>query len=1319
MRFKKLLAAMLAAVQVAGLVPTAFAAGEELGAFRRNVPSVDGSVREIDAVGPVDRIPGDMELPNADPVYSPSAEYMNSVYYTNLLNVKLTGRYHEDLVNIALSQVGYHEGNSTADHGGGNTSGTGNYTEYGKWRGVNGQPWCAIFIGWCAVQAKIPQDTIDNQGRFANANSMGVEWKDSSSYTPQKGDLFIWDTSNDPSSPSSGDHIGIVYAVDSEYVYTVEGNSDNQVYKRRYSLNNSGIGGYGVYVEAGHPVQEGRYPYPGLLDYTDLDSSFDVVASDKILPQYRDYVLNALKHHIESDEEGYRVAKNLMHAYKENEDGNVVFFFDGCSINLDEASITFSGYSKNGQRYNTSAVCIVVQKNDSGRAEIVYATANASTMADNVRRETLNSPKNSVPIVKDGVYNITSVNHPSQSTPDYAALNINSASVIRCSSKGNTGTLTSNENTASGINIHARGYADSALTNDTYSSTGCFNIGLGYNEDNYADYNAFMEAVSGVTNARHNYNTPEGHVWGIVIVDRSNYKSSLETIYGDDNCSSGWTKEQIVQAITEGSEQWHEGIIERGSDLIPLAERVVGEHRYTLYQGNLPWWKAKAYCADRGGYLMTVTSEEEQEILRELNEEDQRIWLGGFKENDTWRWVTDEPFEYNAWNSGQPDNGNGMEEELCLGTWDWTDSAWNDFPPYAYDICGFVMETGEFFDTSEFVVPEYTPVRSKSFNGHTYSVYLLHMPWSTAKEYCRMHDGYLMTVTSEREQEFLCEINEENTKLWLGGYRENGNSEWKWVTGEPFLYTRWNDGEPNNGDGWEEEPCIGTWEYSESRWCDFPPCAYDIVGFVMETGTEWSGPAITSQPSDAVVGLSETAQFAVAVSGGAEPYTYQWEYQTRGSDTWRQVRSDEGKKEVYSLVVLQRHDGYRYRCIVTDANGMSVISDTAVLRVGTPLTVAVQPTDQTVTAGTKVSFAVTASGGKEPYEYKWQYRKTETGAWTPVSSSSGKMQAYTLTAEARHNGFRYQCIITDATGQTVTSGIAALTVETPPIEVTEEPMDATIVEGKAATFEVRVSGGIKPYKYQWQYRKPGTESWTNVSASSGKSARYTLNVELRHNGYQYRCAITDAGDDTVMTKVFLLTVVKQGTLVITSHPEAQNVSLGGTACFSVTVEGGTAPYTYQWQYLKPGASAWAKVKADSGKTAEYSLKVEARHNGYVYRCEISDAAGKSIISNNAVLTVGSGQNKTTALVAMIPDYGADFPVLDLTEEEEALWDLGELNEADLPVLPAESSFIGYAGAEETSEAFVLTADFSDESAAFWGDLSAYDFDAAVDGYEAE
>ena len=73
--------------------------------------------------------------------------------------------------------------------------------------------------------------------------------------------------------------------------------------------------------------------------------------------------------------------------------------------------------------------------------------------------------------------------------------------------------------------------------------------------------------------------------------------------------------------------------------------------------------------------------------------------------------------------------------------------------------------------------------------------------------------------------------------------------------------------------------------------------------------------------------------------------------------------------------------------------------------------------------------------------------------------------------------------------------------------------------------------------------------------------------------------------------------------------------------------------------------------------------------------------------------------------------------LDLTPEEEALWDLGELNEADLKVLaPVETSSVGL-NLSASAEIITFTADFGDEASAFFGDLSVYDFDPAADTAE--
>ena len=304
--------------------------------------------------------------------------------------------------------------------------------------------------------------------------------------------------------------------------------------------------------------------YPSLLDESVLETTFAEKTKGLFLrEELSEYTYNAIRYHIQSKTNDYRVAKNLLQLYK-SVDGNVIFFFEGCSANLKDSTPVKSGYSYDVKknRYNMSAVCLVVRADGKGRPYIAYATKDASTMADNVRKESLNNGT-PVSITKDGIYNISAVNHQGK----YGALNIQttSGSGVRCSEKG-----ASNLNArGTGINIHSRGYdGPNLIKNTTRSSTGCFNIGR---KKNNPDFNAFMLATTGLDHAYTNtfndkkttLGVKKGSTVGITIVDRSNYIDSLKVIYGDDNPSAKGAKtaDEIVSAITAGSAQWHNDIV--------------------------------------------------------------------------------------------------------------------------------------------------------------------------------------------------------------------------------------------------------------------------------------------------------------------------------------------------------------------------------------------------------------------------------------------------------------------------------------------------------------------------------------------------------------------------------------------------------------------------------------------------------------------------------------------------------------------------------------------------------------------------------------
>ena len=86
----------------------------------------------------------------------------------------------------------------------------------------------------------------------------------------------------------------------------------------------------------------------------------------------------------------------------------------------------------------------------------------------------------------------------------------------------------------------------------------------------------------------------------------------------------------------------------------------------------------------------------------------------------------------------------------------------------------------------------------KLFNGHAFKLfYQNNISWHDAKYACETIGGHLATSTSADKNDFLNSIREGNN-IWLGGTDENDESNWRWITGETWSYSNWNDDEPSN-----------------------------------------------------------------------------------------------------------------------------------------------------------------------------------------------------------------------------------------------------------------------------------------------------------------------------------------------------------------------------------------------------------------------------------------------------------------------------------------------------------------------------------------
>lgn len=169
-------------------------------------------------------------------------------------------------IRVALGEVGYMEKETKAQlddrHA---NAGDENFTKYardldatlGFYRGFKqGMPWCDVFVDWCFVQAygvhmarKLLCQPMLSRGAGCRYSIAYYEEAGRRFAEPQAGDqIFFRD------EKGTVCHTGLVVDVDSDRVYTVEGNtSDTEgiianggcVSRKSYAIDFSGIAGYG------------------------------------------------------------------------------------------------------------------------------------------------------------------------------------------------------------------------------------------------------------------------------------------------------------------------------------------------------------------------------------------------------------------------------------------------------------------------------------------------------------------------------------------------------------------------------------------------------------------------------------------------------------------------------------------------------------------------------------------------------------------------------------------------------------------------------------------------------------------------------------------------------------------------------------------------------------------------------------------------------------------------------------------------------------------------------------------------------------------
>ena len=109
----------------------------------------------------------------------------------------------------------------------------------------------------------------------------------------------------------------------------------------------------------------------------------------------------------------------------------------------------------------------------------------------------------------------------------------------------------------------------------------------------------------------------------------------------------------------------------------------------------------------------------------------------------------------------------------------------------------------------------------QNYNGHSYYRSTGSMTWTNARQACLNMGGHLVTSTSLAENNFLFGLWPSG---WIGLTDEQTEGVWKWVTGEPYSWSYWNDGEPNNAGNEDYVQFVGG-----GRWNDLPNVSLPYV----------------------------------------------------------------------------------------------------------------------------------------------------------------------------------------------------------------------------------------------------------------------------------------------------------------------------------------------------------------------------------------------------------------------------------------------------------------------------------------------------------
>ena len=302
---------------------------------------------------------------------------------------------------------------------------------------------------------------------------------------------------------------------------------------------------------------------------------------------------------------------------------------------------------------------------------------------------------------------------------------------------------------------------------------------------------------------------------------------------------------------------------------------------------------------------------------------------------------------------------------------------------------------------------------------------------------------------------------------------------------------------------------------------------------------------ITKQPQNVSGKATNTLKLSVEAAGGKTPYTYRWQRRTADTD-WSDL-SKTPRSAVEQTInnvdaqVLRispgafsslAERGYAFRCVVTDADGNSVTSNSAAFFVKTEeLRITMQPMSVEAAPRDIAEFRIRAVGGKPPYRYQWEV-SDDTMGWTWIDTlqdtsmyyddAKGLLQVEISGYEWRDH-VRYRCVVFDADGGSIQTQAVEISEKVMSLSVSTQQSVVQATNGEQVSFQITASGGKAPYQYEWTRasipENGGYLRFFKIDDEDHAGQKTNeLSIRVGSEPYYYRCVVTDAeGTSAEMT----------------------------------------------------------------------------------------------------------------------------------------------------------------------------------------------------------